>query len=344
MKTFPSAFLLFLLQTLCSLPNLHAASTQTTGQLPPSAALWTSAHAEHVYGFPDMKPHKKGTLTLTPDALTFSGKSGNTSIPRTAVTAVSSGNQRVEMWGIGGRLLRMTIPDGGGVAAAAFMHHRVDLLTVEFNDGHGATHGAVFLLPANEAEHALASFTVLPTPPHKSPEFSCTNAPPDPRSVVVTAPVWDAAQVPAAYRTLVYEHVIDRLQRTSDIGHVYRDGEGEGHGGCPQYTIHIAIASFREGSSVKRAILGPVGMFVGTTQIKFDVLFTDASGKLNSSQQIKATIRGESESTNIADHLAKTLAKHFAAIVKEAAKNTPPRPTTPPLGSAFLPPAATETP
>jgi hypothetical protein len=52
--------------------------------------------------------------SLSADALTFSGKSGTTSIRRDSVTAVSAGNERVELWGMGGRLLRMTIKDGGG--------------------------------------------------------------------------------------------------------------------------------------------------------------------------------------------------------------------------------------
>jgi hypothetical protein len=127
--------------------------------------------------------------------------------------------------------------------------------------------------------------------------------------------------VPAAYRALVYEHVIDRLRRTKEIGRVYRDGEGEGNGGCPQYTIHISVAAFKEGSSVKRAAMGPVGMFVGTTQMKFDVTFADASGRLHTKEQIAATIRGESESTNVADHVAKSIAKHYSAALKNADKS-----------------------
>jgi hypothetical protein len=139
--------------------------------------------------------------------------------------------------------------------------------------------------------------------------------------VLVSAPDWDHAEVPAAYRALVYEHIVDRLQRSKDVRQVYRDGEGNAHGGCPQYIVHVSIATFKQGSSVQRAYLGPVGMFVGTTQMKFDVTFTDVSGKLNTSEQITATIRGESESTNVADHVAKSLAKHYAAVLKNADKS-----------------------
>jgi len=331
MKYLSGASLFLLVHASLCVPNhLPAATIQAVAQdhaAPAPTAVWKSSSAEHVYGFPDLKPNKKGALTLSAEALTFSGKSGNTSIPRGSLTAVSAGNQRVELWGMSGRILRMTIPDGGGLAAAAVMHHRVDMLTVEFNDGRGGNHAAVFFLPANEAERALQSFALTPIPPRKVSDALCQNALVEPKSVLVSAPNWDHAEVPAAYRALVYEHVIDRLRRTKEVGQVYRDGEGESHGGCPQYIVHISIATFKQGSSVQRAFLGPVGMFVGTTQMRFDVTFTDSSGKLNTSEQITATMRGESESTNVADHVAKSVARHYAAVLKKAnmsnsAKNT----------------------
>ena len=194
---------------LCVPIHLSASSIQFVPQdhAIPAAIVWKSTGAEHVYGFPDITPNKKGTLMLSADALMFSGKLGNRSIQRSSVTAVSAGNQRVELWGMRGRILRMTIPDGGGLAAAAVMHHRVDMLTVEFNDDRGANHAAVFFLPANEADRALQNFALIPVAPRKVSETVCQNASVEPKSVLVSAPNWDQAEVPAAYRALVYEHV-----------------------------------------------------------------------------------------------------------------------------------------
>src|SRR5438445_6811503 len=180
---------LILHASLCVPVHLSAASIQVVPQdhAVPAAIVWRSTSAQHVYGFPDVKPNNKGALTLSADALTFSAKSGNTSIPRSSLTAVSAGNQRVELWGMSGRILRMTIPNGGGLPAAAVMHHRVDMLTVEFNDGRGGNHAAVFFLPANEAERALENFALTPVPPRKVSEAVCRNAAVEPRSVLVPA-------------------------------------------------------------------------------------------------------------------------------------------------------------
>lgn len=101
---------------------------------------------------------------------------------------------------------------------------------------------------------------------------------------------------------------------------MYRDVENTGQRVCPQYTIHISIATFKKGSQVKRAILGPVGMFVGTTQMTFDTTLNDASGAVDLHKQVKGTTRGEAESTNVADGVAKSIAKQYASVLKEADK------------------------
>ncbi|WP_260734904.1 hypothetical protein [Tunturiibacter lichenicola] len=330
MKAITGVSLAFILHASFYAPTfVSAATSQPFTQEhanPTTAAIWQSTQAEHVYGFPEIKHNKKGTLTLNANALTFTAKSGSASVLRGSVTAVSVGNQRVEIWGIPGKLLRMSIPDGGGSAAAAVMHHRVDLLTVEFNDNKGGKRSAVFFLPANEAEHALQNFALAPTLNRQVSDTNCQNAPIEPKSVLVSAPDWSNAEVPAAYRALVYEHLIERLQHARDVEHVYRDGENDGRGTCPEYTVHISIVTFKQGDSVKRAALGSIGEFVGTTQMKFDVTITDASGKLNISKQITATMRGETEDTDVADQVAKTVAKRYVAILNRAEKsaiNTP---------------------
>ena len=152
MKLLSGASLTLALHVLILVPShLVDASTPSNDQSPAPAMAWQSTKAEHVYGFLDIKHNKTGTLALSADALTFTAKSGNTSIPRSALTAVSAGNQRVEIGGVGLMLFRMTIPDGGGLAAAAVLHHRQDMLTVEFNDVRGGSHAAVFFLPAGSA-------------------------------------------------------------------------------------------------------------------------------------------------------------------------------------------------
>jgi hypothetical protein len=315
------AFLVFLLHvSFCAPHVLLAAGLSRADDGPTQQAAWQSSGIQHAYGFPNAKKNEKGTLTASPDGLTFAAKSGRSILERRLILSASGGHQQVELWGVKGRLLRMAIPDGGGLAAAGVMHHRVDMLTVEFSDSNGGYHNAVFYMGSNEADRAIQSLALAPAAQHEIAESGCHGEVVKPGSVRVTAPDWDPVQVPAAYRALVYEHLVDRLERERGIGHVYRDGESDAGRGCPQYTLHISIAGFTQGSQVERAVMGPVGMFVGTTQMSFDATITDASGRLNDYKQVKTTVRGESESTNVADNIAKILASHYAAITKDFEK------------------------
>ena len=288
---------------------------------PSQAVEWTSRQVQHLYGLPDAKPKDKGTLTLSPAGLSFTGEASRSTIPRQSVVAVSAGNQRVEIWGMKGQILRAVIPDGGGVAAAMMMHHRVDMLTVEFVDKQGGYHGAVFFLPANEATRALESFSKTPIVPRDPISKACQDSFVRPHSLLLAAPHWEQVQVPAAYRALVYERLLDSLRQVKGVDRIYRDGENNAEQGCPQYTMQLSISGFKEGSQVKRAVLGPAGFFVSTTQMTFEATVTDASGKVTLREQIKATVRGETESTNVAGSVAKKLAKHYSAVLQKAGEN-----------------------
>jgi len=282
-----------------------------------SSADWTADAVTHVYGFPDTAPDKKGTLTLGADALSFAGAAVRGSIARNAISAVSVGNDRVELWGTGGRILRMVIPNGGGLAAGAVMHHRVGMLTVEFHDARGAVHYAVFRLSAAEAGRALSAFTASPFAVDAAVPAGCGHLPVEPGSVLVDAPLWQTAEVPAAYRALLYEHLVDRLSHAKGITRVYRSGEQQA--ACPQYRVQVAVKSFKPGNQVVRASTGPVGMFAAATQIACEAHFTDNSGRLDVEEQVHSSVRTDSESAAIAGKLAKSLTKHFV----EALKQTP---------------------
>jgi hypothetical protein len=129
-------------------PNELPAITSSNG------VEWKSTSAQHEYGLPDTKPNQMGTLTLDASSLAFTSKSSSTTIPRVSITAMSVGKDQVELWGTTGRIMRMAIPDGGGMAVAAVMHRRVDMLTVEFRSKDNGIHSAVFFLPAKEADRA----------------------------------------------------------------------------------------------------------------------------------------------------------------------------------------------
>lgn len=315
----------FCVYSLLSLPHQAMGSTPQSAVLsqgaPTETAAWTSSSVRHLYGLPGAKAKDKGTLSVNRMTLNFASRGSAATVPVESILAVSTGSERVGLWGLKGRLLRMAIPNGGGWAAAAVMHHKVNMLTVEFNDSNGGYHSAVFFLLADEAANAVQSIAVVPVHHREPAVASCTAGNGEPGTVRVLVPKSDQVDVPAAYRGLVYERLIDRLHRSKGIRAVYRDGEMNADHKCPQYTINLSITGFKPGSQVKRTMMGPAGMFVGTTQMAFDLKVTGSDAGQDYRAQVKATVRGDSESMNVADAVAKKIVKQFTARRRDANGN-----------------------
>jgi hypothetical protein len=312
----------------CSFPILargQVDASETQGSSSIQTPAWSSTHAVHVLGMPDVKAKENGALTITPHHVTFTGKSSSSTIDLPSIVALSAGNERVELWGMKGRLLRMAVPYGGGAAFATFMHHQRDMLTLEFVDRQGRYHGAVFYLPANEAEQALRNIALSPLSHSDEPRAPCSIAGVRPNSILVKQPAVDQTDFPAAYRVLIYEHIIGRLRQVSGT-EVDRDGVKDARADCSQYTMRISTTAFKPGSQVERASMGPVGFLVGVTQITLDLEISDAKGTPLVHDQIKATKRGESESMNVVDKLAQQVvskwAKEERSMQKQASQST----------------------
>jgi hypothetical protein len=172
----------------CSFSLAVPAQAEPSVTAPGAAAVlpigWSSTHAVHVLGMPDVKAKENGTLTITAQNLTFTGKSSSSTIDLPSIVALNAGNERVELWGMKGRLMRMAVPYGGGATFATFMHHQRDMLTVEFVDSQGRYHGSVFYLPGNEAEEALRNITPSLVDSHHATSPLCGGAGIEPHSTV----------------------------------------------------------------------------------------------------------------------------------------------------------------
>jgi hypothetical protein len=312
-----TVFVLSLIATSVPFPiPAHAVPPAASGVTVAQPSGWSSTHAVHVLGMPEIKAKKHGTLTITPEHLTFTGKSASSTIDLPSIVAISAGDERVELWGMKGRLMRMAVPYGGGAAFATFMHHQRDMLTVEFVDSRGGYHGSVFFLPGNEAEQALRNITPSGVAPRNVSSAPCSLTGVKANSILVKQPTFDQTDLPAAYRVLVYEHIVERLRKVPG-SEVHRDGQED----CAQYTMQLSMTAYKAGSQVKRASMGPVGFFVGTTQMALNLEVRDAKGTTVLHDQIDATQRGESESMNVIDTIAKQVVKKWAKEQKQIQKD-----------------------
>jgi len=118
---------------------------------PPAAQTNSIASVTCVIGLEDIKTDAKGTLSLLPTGLEFATEKKKTGIATASITDIFVGNQsRQDVSGAGGTVIKMGIPYGGGRLVSLFSH-KVEVLTVEYEDSNGGFHGAIFVLPQGQA-------------------------------------------------------------------------------------------------------------------------------------------------------------------------------------------------
>ncbi len=267
--------------------------------------------ATHLIGLPDLKAKLNGVLTLRDRTLVFTSSEGSAFIELANITSVSTDDERRELGGGAGKIGRILIPYGGGGAMALVSQSKVGLLTVEFRDEHHAYHGAVFMLPFDAAarwQQALNSLSPsLQGDPHGS--WVCDSRVPTPHTITVLPVDASGIPVPAEYRVLLYEQLLRRLHKDGSSYAIYRGGEQDANAICPEFTLKIILTSFKKGSGVVRAASGLVGLFAGVTSLELNVRLINNKGEAVFELNIKSSIRGDSESLDLADSAAKSTLK-----------------------------------
>jgi hypothetical protein len=275
-----------------------------------SSTAWHSNQATLLVGLTGIKNNAKGSLLLSPTALIFSTAESHASIDRATMLSVSVGDERMEMGGTAGRITRAVIPFGGGAAVATVSNKEVSLLTIQFRDDHDALHGAVFLLPKNEAVAAQQQLGSIDARLRvEQPKPSCPNGSTTQAKAMTIAPIATLGEVvPEEYKVLLYEQLLLRLREKDTFLSIYRDGDNSPAAACPRYNLTLTIAAFRKGNEALRASTGPVGFFLGATSMTFHAVVQDKYGQKLLDRNFKVSKRGDSESLNIADKIAQSLA------------------------------------
>jgi hypothetical protein len=284
-------------------------------------ALWKSDHAKYLIGLTEVRPKAEGALVVTPTEVRFDSNGQHAVIAIRTLIAVGVGDERVERGGTAAKIARMGIYDGGGVALAAVLHHVVDLLTIEYRGNRGEYHGVVFVLPRNEATAALtqlASLIQTPSGAESRDTALCTLESATLKSVTVEPIAAQlqpgAVAVPLEYKVLLYEHVVQRLKQNPDLDGVYRFDAVHHARTCSQYSAEVTVTAFKKGDNAVRASTGPLGIFLGTTALAYDLRIRTADGNIVLERNIKSVVRGESESLDISGRIAKTIAKAFVKV------------------------------
>ena len=295
-----------------AMPGVGNAQAPVTGTVSEDtgASSGDLTHAIYLVGLSDAKPGTQGQLHLDPEALEFNSGEIHAAIPLNQITAVNIGDERTERGGTAGQVARRVIPFGGGPALGVASQKSVDLLTVEYRDPQQGYHGAVFVLPTKQALGLQQKILAKIAPPQPTPAPACSDAPPISASVLVEPIEVNGVDLPAEYRVLLYEHLITELKSRQPSDTYFRAGDISTGPGCTSLTLHVTVDSLKKGNRALRASTGPLGMFLGTTSISFQMTLNNVAGKtVFDSKQKKKSNRRDSDSLNVARSIAKDLSK-----------------------------------
>lgn len=271
----------------------------------------------HLAGLPDVKSNVKGALTLTPNALVFTRSDVNASIARDRITGVYVGDERTAPWGTAGRIARKGIPYGGGAVLGATTNKAVDLLTVEYRDSHQGYHGAVFVLHSKQAAGLRDQIATGLTPAAVSAPPDCTDRAARPSSVLLAPVEAHGVELPIEYRVLIYEQIIKEQQVKQPAYTYFREGDTSVSPGCAALTLQVTVQNFKKGSERWRASGGPLGLFVGTAKMSYDVKLEDTAGRTVFDAQLKTTNRSDTDSMVIARNIANDISKRIDQAMKK---------------------------
>lgn len=107
----------------------------------------------HLLGLEGASNNASGTLTIEADSLRFQKKGKPAvEVKIASVRDVFLGDESKQIGGLPMTLGKAAVPFEGGRAVSLFTHKKYDTLTLEYVDGNGGVHGAIFQLGKGQGE------------------------------------------------------------------------------------------------------------------------------------------------------------------------------------------------
>jgi hypothetical protein len=112
-----------------------------------------SIRATHLLGFPNSKNNCNGTLSIKDDTLRFEqdAKPG-AEVKIASVQGEFLGSESKQVGGTPVKVGKAAAPFGSGRVVSLFAHKKYDTLTLEYVDGDGGVHGAIFQVHKGQGE------------------------------------------------------------------------------------------------------------------------------------------------------------------------------------------------
>jgi hypothetical protein len=117
--------------------------------------------------------------------------------------------------------------------------------------------------------------------------------------------------------------VFHALQRKADGWQVRRFGAPNDLAGCDELKLAITVEAFHKGNATERALIGPLGQFIGTTNVSCRVVVSNRHGDSLLDEKVKASIRGDRESLDLGDEVSRLISRKIRKVIAQSWKMLP---------------------
>jgi hypothetical protein len=112
-------------------------------------------------------------------------------------------------------------------------------------------------------------------------------------------------QIPEDFRVCTYEYVIRQVNKTGKFKQVFRSGDKRAQDVPDLVILRMVPSAYKAGSQKQREVT----TVSGATSIKFNVQFTDRSGKVLLEKEVEGKVRFMGENLNATYDFAKKVGK-----------------------------------
>jgi hypothetical protein len=277
-----------------------------------------------VIGLAGVKHNAEGGLRAKNGQLEFHTGKSDASIPASSIEAMFVGTEFTQN---GGKELagnKSNVPNGDDAASSAFVHSRVDMLTVVYRDSSGGVHAAVFALPKNYGDGMLAALIAqgghvggaeksVPSAVVASSLKGNQRTKLSAAATIVVEPVSPGVtKIPAEFRMAIYEDLLEQLRESGMFRQVYRSGDREAMKNSELLTLRATVAEFNEGSERTREL---TYYPFGRTKIAVDVQVLSGDGNVLVNQKVTgrvlAVVENLEASHFVAENIRRQLSRNF---------------------------------
>jgi hypothetical protein len=279
---------------------------------PQNPAASSSLRVTHILGFEDVRRNAGGGLSIHDDELSFQGHNTPTAhVSIRSIQNVSLGEQDKQVGGVPMMLGKAALPYSGGRVVSLFSHKKYDSLTIEYLDGNGGFHGAIFRLGKGQGEgfkdtliahgaHSSRSEDQAPAQ-NTTQEFLAGQK----WSVQVDRVDPGATAVDPCFSDAIYENLLRQLSKSKRFKDVLRTGDRNANDVSGVLVLKTIVEKYSPGSETRRAVT----TVTGATRLRVHIQLVTRNGRVVLDRTVGGDVRFIGDNLKATSKVANNTAK-----------------------------------